>query len=51
LGKPIKKLNLLEAMRNATQILPAHTPTTAPIAETNGAAPAAPAKPQTLLIH
>ena len=51
LGKPIKKLNLLEAMRNATQILPAHTQTTAPIAETNGAALAAPAKPQTLLIH
>jgi signal transduction histidine kinase/CheY-like chemotaxis protein len=51
LGKPIKKLNLLEAMRNATQILPAHTPITVPIAETNGAAVVAPAKPQTLLVH
>ena len=48
LGKPIKKLNLIEAMRNATPLLFADTPITARGAKTNGAAEAAPAKPQTL---
>ena len=48
LGKPIKKLNLLASMRNATLLLRAHTPVTAHGAETNGAAVVAPAKPQPL---
>jgi two-component system sensor histidine kinase/response regulator len=51
LGKPIKKLNLLEAMRNATQVLPAHTPVPADGAETNGAAIPPIAKPQVWLDH
>jgi CheY-like chemotaxis protein len=51
LGKPIKKLNLLEAMSNATQILRAHTPIAADVAATKGADVLPSAKPQTLGAH
>jgi CheY-like chemotaxis protein len=51
LGKPIKKLNLIEAIRNATPLLLADTPITAHGAEPNGAVVVAPAKPQTLPVH
>jgi CheY-like chemotaxis protein len=44
LAKPIKKLNLLEAMRNATALLRVHTAIAA-VAEINGEAMVAPAKP------
>ena len=48
LPKPIKKLNLLDAMRSATPLLRAHTPVSAHGAETNSASVITPAKPQIL---
>ena len=51
LGKPIKKRNLLEAMRNATPSLLADTPIAAHGVETNGASAMAPAEPQTSRVH